>query len=67
MATGAAAIPVPGPPLPQVIIPELLDQQALAAVMNTPGGTAAAFHDVYGHIRQLYRAISTGYTTSTDI
>ena len=61
-AAAAASVPVGGGPVgggpPAVIVPELPDATALASVLNTPGGMAAAILDIYGHVRGLGNSVT---------
>ena len=44
---------------PPIVMPATPDRDALTAVMGAPGGIAAAFMDVYGHIQQMGTSIQT--------
>ena len=69
----ASAIPVPtggfGPAV-NILVPEIPDATALASVMGTPGGIAAAFIDLYSHVRQLGQSAMTalqGHMSSNNV
>ena len=62
MAASSGGPPVPTggvAPLPAVVVPALPDVAALTQVIGAPGGIAAAFMHLYGHVRQMGQSVQS--------